>query len=174
MATNVHSEIKFYKHSNNTSRIIYGGNHFHQLSLDLINIKVKDYSILHTNVLPKINLYKIVRAFTKFDLLFTESDGFVEIKSENLLVTKGIVLDMQSLDYLAVVVYHNKYSNVVFQKFQNSHPIHYRNKCLELFISSKIFDNQRLIKKLSPYISELKTTILSHEDLNNLFTDEEH
>jgi hypothetical protein len=171
MATNIHSEIKFYKHTHNVNRVIYGAGHFHQISLDLISVKVKDYSILHTNVLPKINLYNVVRALTKFDLLFTESNGFVEIKGENLLVTKGIVLDMQSLDYLAVVVYHNKYSNVVFQ---NSHPIHYRNKCLELFISSKIFDNQRLIKKLTPYISELKTTILSHEDLNKLFTDEEH
>lgn len=171
MATNVHSEIKFYKHAHNTSKAIYGYNNFVQISLsELVNMKLKDYSLLYTHI-STVYLYNISRPLTKFDLLFTESNGFVEIKGENLLVTKGIVLDMQSLDYLAVVVYHNKYSNVVLQ---NSHPIHYRNKCLELFISSKIFDNQRLIKKLTPYISELKTTILSQEDLNNLFANEEH
>lgn len=171
MATNVHSKIKFYKHIYNSSKVIYGQNNFSQISLsELINVKFKDYSLLYTHM-TNIYLYNVSRPITKFDLLFTESNGFVEIKGENLLVNKGIVLDALSLDYLAIVVYNNKYSNVVLQNF---HPVYYRNKCLELFISSKVFENQKLIKKLTPYISELKTTILSHEDLNNLFVNEEH
>jgi len=172
MSTNVHSNITFYKTNYSPLRAIFGTNSRNLLLYDTVKTNIKDYKLLikYSN---SISIYNTVRPLAKFDIIFTEAPGFVEIKNENVLISKGIILDLQSLEYLAVVVYPDKFKNVITKRNVNDYNC-YRTKCLELFMSSKIFENQKLIKKLSPYISELKTTILFHEELNDLFVNEEH
>ena len=158
------NKIKFYNNSVTAYKTIYGANSFHNLYIqELLKYNFKDYK----NISQLTQLYNVIRPLTKFDLLFTQANGLVEIKGENILVANGTVLDLYTFEHLASVVYHIKYSKVLLLK--TNYTNYYNNKCLELYLSSKVFDNPKLLKKLTPYIAALKTTILPHAELNKLY-----
>lgn len=111
-------------------------------------------------------------SLSNFGNYFRGSSNLVKIKNENYVVSRGMVVDLLTLDYVALITYDSKYSDNLKRikkrlKTENTNVEIFDNKCLNLFISNSIVDT-KLFKKLLPFMESIPTTILSQIEFNKL------
>lgn len=96
---------------------------------------------------------------------------FVHIQSDNILVSKGIILDAETLDILMVTLIPNKYitfnNNGVVDKVLCFTKKGYLDSCLEIYVSQN-FVGSKAFNKLLPIIGNMKLIVLPHTELKKL------
>jgi hypothetical protein len=106
------------------------------------------------------------------DLWYGGASGtLVYIQSDNILVSKGIVLDSETLDIMMVTLIPNKYikfdNHGIIQNILCSTRLGYLDSCLEIYVSQN-FVRSKAFNKLLPLIGNIKLIILPHTELKKL------
>lgn len=98
-------------------------------------------------------------------------DTLVHIQSDNILVSRGIILDTETLDILMVALIPNRYiifnDNGIVKNILCLSKKGYLDSCLEIYVSQN-FVGSKAFNKLLPVIGNIKLIVLPHTELKKL------
>lgn len=112
-----------------------------------------------------------IKNITKLADHWLHGTDLIYVESENILVSKGIIFDAQTLNILMVILVDNKYVTSGRKTsdsllFYTNHG--YLNRCLEIYVNQS-FVGTKAFNKLLPLLEDIKLIVLSTTEFEKLY-----